>query len=94
MNLRVYQFYHGSHSFGIPVIASNVGGTSEIVNNENGILLSSNPSKQEVCTAINSFYSLTSFEKNNKKLLAYETWNEKYRLEKNYNKFFEAIDSL
>jgi len=39
-------------SFGIPVIATNVGGTKEVVNDEVGILLSQNPEINEICNAI------------------------------------------
>ncbi len=37
-----------AQSFGIPVLATNVGGTGEIISKDNGILLSSNPSINEV----------------------------------------------
>lgn len=39
-------------SFDIPVIATNVGGTSDIVTNEVGILVSENPNTEEVGNAI------------------------------------------
>ena len=40
-----------AQSFGLPVIATNVGGTGEIVNNNNGILLSANPTTEEIISA-------------------------------------------
>ena len=42
-------------SFGIPVIATAVGGTPEIVNNENGYLLSKDPSAKELAEVIQNF---------------------------------------
>lgn len=81
-------------SFGIPVIATNVGGTSEIVNNENGFLLDSDPSQLEVTSKIQEFYNLAVEEKTKKRKAAFDTWNEKYNAEKNYNHFVEDILSL
>lgn len=42
-------------SFGIPIIATDVGGNSEIVTKGNGILLSANPSPIDIANAINWF---------------------------------------
>lgn len=81
-------------SFGIPVIATNVGGTSEIVNSDNGYLLSPNPLKKEVAEAISTYYYLNLEEKTIKKLAAYNTWEENYNAEKNYTQFTEEILSL
>ena len=49
-------------SFGIPVIATNVGGTAEIVNIDNGYLLSPNPLLEEVAEAISTYYYLNDEE--------------------------------
>ncbi len=81
-------------SFGIPVIATNVGGTSEIVNNENGCLLEANTSQLEVASKIQEFYNLTVEEKTKKRKAAFDTWNNKYNANKNYNQFVEDILSL
>ena len=64
-------------SCGIPVIATNVGGTSEIVNNKNGILLPSTPTAEEVARNIVPFFNN---EKSaiTKRDEAYQTWNLKY----------------
>ena len=81
-------------SCGIPVIATNVGGSSEIVNIDNGYLLSSNPLPAEVAEAISTFYHLNLEEKNKKRLAAYNTWEENYNAKKNYTQFAEEILSL
>lgn len=44
-------------SFGVPVIATNVGGTSEVMNTYNGVLLPSNPSRDEIIDANTFVYS-------------------------------------
>ncbi|NRA10933.1 MAG: glycosyltransferase [Crocinitomicaceae bacterium] len=73
-------------SFGIPVIATDVGGNCEIVNNENGILLEANPSVKKIKDAIESIVNDSS-----KKQEAYRTWKENYDAEKNYKNFVQLI---
>ena len=81
-------------SFSVPVIATNVGGTSEIVTNENGQLLNSTPSIEEICNAIRNFHNLSAEEVVLKKQAAYKTWKKKYNATKNYTQFVEDILSL
>lgn len=83
-----------AYSFGIPAIATDVGGTSEIVNNENGILLKSNPLPKDVSQAIYSFFYLSKEEKIEKRLAAYNTWNVKFNAQKNYTSFANQICKL
>ncbi|WP_165366190.1 glycosyltransferase [Brumimicrobium glaciale] len=73
-------------SFGIPCIATDVGGNSEIVNDENGALLDSNPSFKAIQTA---FKQVLNDSK--KREAAYKTWEEKYNAEKNYKTFVENL---
>lgn len=69
-------------SFDVPVIATDVGGTSEIVNSQTGILLSNDPSVYEIACSIRklkySEYKPRVFwkihfnaEKNTKKFIHY-----------------------
>ncbi len=50
-------------SFGIPAIATDVGGTNEIVNSKNGFLLSSNPKPEEVARVIHDFNNFNELDK-------------------------------
>lgn len=81
-------------SFGIPVIATNVGGNSEIVNAKNGVLLSENPAVQEVTDAIQRFFSMGEQDFQSYSTAAYETWNEQYNAETNYREFVRIIQSF
>ena len=81
-------------SFGIPVIATDVVGTREVVNNENGILLVSNPSPREVAKKIDDFISLSQKEKSAKRRAAFETWQNNYSAKSNYNEFIDQVFSL
>ena len=81
-------------SFGIPVIATNVGGTSEIVNGKNGYLINPNPNPSQIAKKLYDYYSLSNKNKLEKKKAAFETWDNKYNAEKNYTEFADDILSL
>jgi glycosyltransferase involved in cell wall biosynthesis len=82
-------------SFGIPAIATNVGGTHEIViDNYNGILLKENPTIEEIKSAILKIKHLEAPEYEKMKLNAWNTLNEKFSAEKNYKSFYETVLNL
>ena len=82
-------------SFGIPAIATNVGGTHEIViDNYNGILLKANPTIEEIKFAILKIKNLEDAEYQKLKLNAWNTMNEKFDAEKNYKTFYETLLNL
>lgn len=78
-------------SFGIPVLATDVGGTREIVNNENGFLLSANPNIDTVTAKIKEFYNLSIQNRDDKSNAAFNTWKEYYDAELNYSDFYKNI---
>lgn len=73
-------------SFDIPVIATNVGGNSEIVTEETGVLLSPNPSPSEVVSAIQVVY-MQSFAPRS-------FWKRHYNAEINYLTFADSLKKL
>ena len=82
-------------SFGIPAIATNVGGTHEILtDNYNGILLKENPTIEEIKFAILKIKNLEDAEYQKLKLNAWNTMNEKFDAEKNYKTFYETLLNL
>lgn len=78
-------------SFGIPVVATDVGGNREIVNDKNGLLLSAHPTTQEIESAIREFLEMDKEKFDKFTEFAYQTWKEKYNAERNYTEFVELI---
>ncbi|HTJ53435.1 MAG TPA: glycosyltransferase [Cyclobacteriaceae bacterium] len=69
----------------IPVYATNVGGVSEIVNDTNGKLLSSEISSDVLATIIADFNTLSYQEKKKMRESAFETFRRDYDAFKNAN---------
>jgi len=81
-------------SMGIPVIARDVGGVSEIVNNNYGLLIKDLYNMDNVYESIKKFTNerLNNIEKYKKKSnLSKLVWNDKYNADKNYKKFYEKL---
>ena len=79
-----------AQSFGIPAIATNVGGVKEVVNNQTGVLISPTASPFVIAEEIKRFkiseMNATSFRSRVK-----AEWKEKFDAEKNYKYFYEKL---
>ena len=73
-------------SFDIPIVATNVGGTPDVVAPECGILVSPNPSEAEVGEAIRKVIE--------KKYSVREFWRDHYSAERNYGSFAKFLRDL
>jgi glycosyltransferase involved in cell wall biosynthesis len=80
-------------SFGIPVIASDVGGVKEIVNEKTGILVDRNVLPQKVSELIEKFAGSSKNSKSFREGVR-NYWKENFYSVNNYNKFAEEIISL
>lgn len=76
---------------GIPVVATDVGGTAEAVSNENGFLLPADFNDDEVVQKIESYINLDEEQKEAFRHRAYDFWRENYEAEKNYEAFCKTI---
>jgi len=81
-------------SFGIPVIATNVGGNSEIVNSDNGYLVEANIVPSELADTIQSFIELPEEKKELKQQVSFETWKNNYNAADNFSRFVKTIQDL
>lgn len=75
----------------IPVIATAVGGNTEIVNDENGILLPKDPTGKHIADSIIQFINYSDEEYLNKVKSAFETWQKKYDSSINYKRFCNKL---
>lgn len=78
-----------AQSYGIPVIATDVGGVSEIINNKVGVLLSQNPKISEIAEAISKIMKLSKKEYIEFRKSSYNNWKENFNAENNYNNFIK-----
>lgn len=82
-----------AQSFGIPIIATAVGGTPEIVTAETGLLLPEIPSSAEVGNAL-----LTILEEpgnwREKRKSSLENWAAHFDADRNYRQFVDTLRSL
>lgn len=82
-------------SFGIPIIATNVGGVSElVVDNENGFLLDKDYKDEELIELIYRFYNMSETEFSVISDNAREMFDTRYNAEKNYKKFLAKLSKL
>lgn len=80
--------------FGIPVISTNVGGVSEIVNNDIGALLPADPSITEVKDVILSYMNLNNDIKERIRENARKSYDSKWDADNNYTEFAAIINSV
>lgn len=79
-------------SYGIPALATDVGGTKElVVNNETGLLISKNSCPAEICVAIENYYSLSFERKNEIRTKAFKYWNKVFDAKKNIKRFYKEM---
>lgn len=81
-------------SFGIPAIATDVGGTSEIVNSSNGFLISAQLSEQKLAETIIKYYDLNNEAKNQMRINAREMWYREYNGRDNFKALSDFLQSL
>ena len=80
-------------SCGIPIVATAVGGNCEIVTDENGILLSPNPSPNEIADSIYKFIDFPEIAEK-KRARSFALWQDKFNADINFNAFARSLISI
>lgn len=80
-------------SASIPVIATDVGGISEIVKSNNGVLLDANPSAEEVANAIATLYKESDEQKELRRRNALNTYTNSFDLSENSASFVRFLNT-
>jgi glycosyltransferase involved in cell wall biosynthesis len=78
-------------SFGIPAIATDVGGTRELVNQSTGRLLKKDIQPHELALLIDEMTQLSKEEKKELGEKALKTWQEDYNAERNFTSFASEL---
>ncbi len=81
-------------SSGIPVLATDVGGTSEAVNDKNGFLINKDFDLDMVALLIEKYLLLDIENQEVYRNNAYKTWTDNYDANRNYSIFANNINSL
>ncbi|PHR49826.1 MAG: hypothetical protein COA32_01445 [Fluviicola sp.] len=76
-----------AQSFGIPIIAKNVGGTNEIVNESTGLLLENNAPIPEIAADLSNFIEFNKIKREG--ILSF--FNENFNASQNYELFIEQF---
>ena len=79
-------------SFGIPIIATNVGGTSELVTDKTGILIPKNCSPEDVSEAINRISKKS--RSTDFRIEVRNAWKSKVNAQENFTNFAEQLNSI
>lgn len=82
-----------AQSFGIPVMATNVGGTKEIVNNKNGFLINVSLEPKHIANILIDFFSNKEIMLTKRKK-SFEMWENHYNADKNYALFCNELYKL
>lgn len=81
-------------SAGIPILATDVGGTSEAVQDEVGYLLDRDFEIDDAVRVIEKYINLPNIDQENFRNKAYQFWNKNYEAEKNYLEFYNNISNV
>lgn len=81
-------------SYGLPVLATDVGGTNEIVNDSFGMLIDSSISPEIIKNQILDFKRLPEETRNGYRENAYLHWKNHFDAENNMRVLFDAINAI
>ena len=83
-----------AQSFGIPVIATDVGGVKEVVNESTGSLIRADFSQVDLVQLIEYYTNLTEKESDDIRENAEKNWNSNFNAVSNYKDFILKVNSI
>jgi len=81
-------------SYGLPVIATAVGGIPELLEGSENVLLTPDPKPEEVADAIRSIWNMTPEQRRNLQKCNCLRWEEQYCAGKNARRMMEMMEEL
>jgi glycosyltransferase involved in cell wall biosynthesis len=83
-----------AQSFGIPVIATDTGGTKEIVRENTGTLLPCQFNPEDLTSLIEYYVALSNDRRTELKRTIYENWNRYFNASNNYEEFIRKVNRI
>ncbi len=81
-------------SFGVPIVATDVGGVREVVTSDNGFLIDRDFEARDLAKCLLDYQNLPENCKNNMHSASRNLWEEKFVASKNYSRFAKMLKSL
>ena len=81
-------------SFGFPIIATNVGGTCEIVGNDNGFLVEKNISVNDLKKTLEEAISISDSSYNSLSSNSYTKWQNLCSASKNFSEWAKKLEDI
>ena len=78
-------------SAGIPVVATNVGGTSEAVKEDFGFLIEENFDSKQVAAIVENYLNSLPENQRQYRKNAHNFWKENFDAQKNFTQFYEKV---
>lgn len=78
-------------AYGIPVIATDVGGVSEIIDENHGLLIAANAKAEDIKKELEKFIDIYTRNAENMRISAHKFWKLRFDANKNYNSFFNSL---
>ena len=78
-------------AYGIPVAATDVGGVSEIIEKEHGLLIGADDNATTIVNKLEDFFCSYKANPQAMRTAAFNFWKGKFNAETNYKKFLEKL---
>jgi glycosyltransferase involved in cell wall biosynthesis len=83
-----------AQSYGIPCIAMDVGGVTEIISKESGLLIGSSGTPRDIASVLTYVLLMDSEASDNLRSGVVSEWRDRYQADKNFPAFIQQIQSL
>jgi len=81
-------------SFGIPAMATAVGGVPELISNHTGYLLTPNPTSEEIAEKLLDFLNLSHLQRTIKRQAARTAWETGWSAKVNFTKWAKFLEDI
>jgi colanic acid/amylovoran biosynthesis glycosyltransferase len=83
-----------AQSYGIPVIATNIGGVHEIISEETGFLLPVDFRAEDLAEKINIFLNMSPAKATEYSHHCFNNWDKNFNASSNYQDFIKKVNRI